>query len=287
MIFLRSPADILAHLFHPRFSNNHRARLIHPEGYLVFFLFLLSFSTLSQVFNKISAGAILGYSSTITTSQVVGKTNQERTALGLPTLTVSEQLSRAAKAKAEDMFAEQYWAHYSPSGKSPWEFMRGAGYTYSVAGENLARDFAETPDMMRAWMNSPTHRENIINPKYQEIGIAVVNGKLNGVETTLVVQMFGTTQVATPQVSSANDSVIQRVFAQEEQAPASVSISPFDVRCSISLAFVILIVATLAFDWLIVWRRNLIRLSGKTWAHLTYFLTLLAILILLKQGLIL
>jgi len=108
------------------------------------------------------------------------------------------------------------------------------------------------------------------------------------VETTLVVQMFGTTQAVAPQVSSANDSVIQRVFAQEEQAPAAgIKISPFDVSRSISLAFVILIIATLAFDWLVVWRRNLIRISGKTWAHLTYFLTLLAILILLKQGLIL
>ncbi|MFZ2202087.1 MAG: hypothetical protein WAV56_01690, partial [Microgenomates group bacterium] len=79
-----------------------------------------------------------------------------------------------------------------------------------------------------------------------------------------------------------------QVLAQESVLTPlpKIQFSPFDVSRSISLAFVILIVAVLAFDWLIVWRRNLVRISGKSWATLTYFLTLLIIIILLKQGLI-
>jgi len=138
-------------------------------------------------------------------------------------------------------------------------------------------------------VNSASHKANLISPKYVDTGVAVADGRLNGVETTLVVQMFGRTQSVLPSVSSRNTSVIPRIFAQEIRAPNTPlpTISPFDVSRSISLAFVILIIITLAFDWLIVWRRNIIRISGKNWAHLTYFITLLVILILLKQGLIL
>ncbi|OGD71474.1 hypothetical protein A3A84_01485 [Candidatus Collierbacteria bacterium RIFCSPLOWO2_01_FULL_50_23] len=274
------------HLFLPHTHNNHKAKLLHHRSLLILLgIFVMAQSALSIIGSTPSN--VLSYASFISPSTVIELTNKERRIVGLPALKENGKLDRAAVAKAADMIARDYWAHNAPDGTEPWTFILNSGYSYLHAGENLARDFRDPDAVVTAWMNSASHKANLISPKYQEIGVAVVDGKLNGVETTLVVQMFGTTQVATPQVSSANDSVIQRVFAQEEQAPASVSISPFDVSRSISLAFVILIVATLAFDWLIVWRRNLIRLSGKTWAHLTYFLTLLAILILLKQGLIL
>lgn len=185
--------ETFAHLFHPRMSNNHRPRILHPEGYVVF-LFLALFVTLG-IHNipalPQGAGDILGYSSTITPAKVVELTNAERANAGIASLTLNDTLSQAALAKANDMFADQYWAHFSPSGKSPWDFISGSGYRYTVAGENLARDFLHTDEMVRAWMNSPTHRDNIVNAKYQDIGIAVVDGTLNGVETTLVVQMFG------------------------------------------------------------------------------------------------
>lgn len=187
-----------AHLFHPRHSNNHRPRILHPEGFfvllvlaIVFRFSLLGFSVLSR-----SSGNILGFSSTITPDKVVTLTNVERAKAGVGQLQVSNLLTEAASEKARDMFTDQYWAHYSPSGKTPWDFMKNVGYRYTIAGENLARDFLEPEDMVNAWMNSPSHRENIVNPRYSEIGIAVVDGVLNGVETTLVVQMFGNPTVA-------------------------------------------------------------------------------------------
>ncbi len=276
------------HLFLPHTHNNYKAKLLHQQSLIVLLgLFIMAQSALT-LFHTVNP-SILGYASQIPPSAIIQLTNKERQSAGLNTLKENQLLDQAAAAKAADMFARNYWAHNAPDGTEPWSFILNSGYSYLHAGENLARDFRDPQSVVTAWVNSPSHKANLISPKYQDIGVAVADGRLNGVETTLVVQMFGTTQSALPSVSSKTSTVVPRVFAQETRA-SSLSIpglSPFDVSRSISLAFVILIVITLGFDWLIIWRRNIIRISGKSWAHLTYFLTLLAILILLKQGLIL
>lgn len=184
----------LRRLLHPHESNNFRPRLLHPEWMLA--LSVLAFVAVFSLglLNKsagVRGGVILGYATNITVDQVVAQTNQQRAAVGLQPLAYSGVLSAAAQSKADDMFSNNYWAHVSPSGKQPWDFIHEAGYSYSAAGENLARDFYETGTMMGAWMASPTHKANIVNSKYTQIGVAVVNGTLQGTETTLVVQMFG------------------------------------------------------------------------------------------------
>ncbi len=276
------------HLFLPHSHNNHKAKLLHHQSLLVLLgLFIMAQSALT-IFHSVKPD-ILGYASAISPTTVIDLTNKERQRSGQAALRENKALDEAAAAKAADMFAKNYWAHNAPDGTEPWSFILTAGYSYLHAGENLARDFRDPQSVVVAWMNSPSHKANLLSPKYQEIGIAVVDGKINGVETTLVVQMFGTPQANLPQAASGQTSVIKKVLAVESgsvQAPKLI-LSPFDISRSISLAFVILLITVLAFDWLIVWRRNLVRLSGKTWAHLTYFLTLFIILILLKQGLIL
>jgi len=232
----------------------------------------------------------LGYASFIPPQTIVELTNNERIKLGLSPLKFNETLSKAAAAKAANMFQKGYWAHNAPDGTEPWSFILASGYSYLHAGENLARDFNSPESVVTAWMNSPTHKANLISAKYHDIGVAVVDGNLNGVETTLVVQMFGTKQVVRPQIETQNTSVVPPVLAQETQASPLeplARVSPFDISRSISLAFVVMIVIVLAFDWLIVWRRNLVRISGKSWAHLTFYATLVIILIILKRGLIL
>lgn len=193
MEFVRTFQDIFAHLFHPRRSNNHRARLIHPESIFLLVLVAGGFVALLHLFIGLSGPSkkILGFASSITPKEVIAATNDQRSKMGLPPLALNQALTAAAIAKGQDMFNDQYWAHTAPDGTEPWVFMRQAGYSYRVAGENLARDFSETPAMMTAWMASPTHRANIVNPQYSEIGIAVIDGVLEGYETTLVVQMFG------------------------------------------------------------------------------------------------
>lgn len=199
--------DSIRHLFHPQRSNNHRPRLLHVESIISLTGIVAGFALFIVLSSKINphVGYILGYASNISVEEVVQQTNQVRTADGLSALTYNEQLSGAARAKAADMFAKQYWAHRAPDGREPWAFISESGYFYAAAGENLARDFMTTSDMVAAWMASPTHKANIMNGRYQEIGVAVVNGTLEGIETTLVVQMFGrpTAQAVAARVTPA------------------------------------------------------------------------------------
>lgn len=205
VVVKRLVLEAIKHLFHPRHSNNHRAKVLHPE-WLIAFSILVIVGIVGAPFVKSQSnklGFVLGYASDITTNQVLVLTNQQRAQSGLAALAMSNQLSSAASAKAADMFQNQYWAHVSPSGREPWDFISASGYGYRVAGENLARDFNHSSDMVQAWMDSPTHRANIMNGRYTETGLAVVNGVLQGVETTLVVQMFGAPAVAAPQLAQA------------------------------------------------------------------------------------
>lgn len=215
---IRHLGSTFTHLFHPQRSNNHRPRFLHPEALSYLFVLVLGVGVLlhSTFFLK-PLGSVLGYASDITAVQVLAGTNAERAKEGLSPLQLNSVLAQAALAKGQDMFSNQYWAHTSPTGKEPWAFMQDAGYVYSVAGENLARDFDTTPTMIQAWMNSPTHRANIVHPKYTEIGVAVINGSLDGVDTTLVVQMFGTPRSAVMQKQPLIPEVQAVTTAQEPE----------------------------------------------------------------------
>lgn len=179
------------HWFTPHKSNNFRSKLLHNSGLIFLIATLIVFNSVTRLL-RISGLHILGFTSTITVDEVVSSTNQERASQGLPPLKISQKLSSAAAAKAADMFTDNYWAHVAPDGTSPWTFIIQAAYSYQHAGENLAKDFSNTPSMINAWMASPTHRANIVSDKYTDIGVAVVQGNLLGEDTVLVVQMFGT-----------------------------------------------------------------------------------------------
>lgn len=118
--------------------------------------------------------------------------NQDRAENDLGGLTVNPVLVAAAQAKANDMATFGYFAHVSPQGVDPWHWFGEAGYKFDYAGENLAVDFSDSGDVNTAWMNSPTHRENILDPHFTEIGIATAQGIYKGRLTTFVVQEFGT-----------------------------------------------------------------------------------------------
>jgi hypothetical protein len=123
---------------------------------------------------------------------VIDQTNSERKALDLPALRRNDVLDAAAKLKAEHMAREGYFAHYSPDGVSPWHWFSTAGYSFVHAGENLAVHFTDSDEVVDAWMKSPTHRANIANSNYQEIGVGTARGKYEGFSTVFVVQLFGT-----------------------------------------------------------------------------------------------
>jgi uncharacterized protein YkwD len=130
----------------------------------------------------------------ITHDSIIRLTNQARIERGVTNLSESSLLNAAARAKAQDMLADNYFDHYSPKGATPWNFVLSSGYDYSLAGENLAMDFNTVEGTTTAWLNSPSHARNLLSPDFTDIGVAVVNGNLEGHSTTLVVQMFGRPQ---------------------------------------------------------------------------------------------
>jgi hypothetical protein len=129
--------------------------------------------------------------SEITPERVVELVNEERVRQGLAVLVVDERLQRAAEAKARDMEEGEYFAHVSPRGVTPWHWIDQSGYVYRYAGENLAIRFVSAEEQHAAWMKSLKHRENIVSPKYQDIGVAVRTVTREDIPVVVVVQMFG------------------------------------------------------------------------------------------------
>ncbi|MDB5244454.1 MAG: hypothetical protein JWN18_324 [Parcubacteria group bacterium] len=152
-------------------------------------LVILGLFTLSAVDTYLLRTSSLA---SVISAVLVDLTNGDRTSDRLGNLTISPTLTLAAQAKADDMAAHSYFAHTSPDGKNSWYWFNQAGYTFLYAGENLAVDFSDSVDVEHAWMNSPTHRENILNEHFSQIGIATAEGTFEGHPTTFVVQMFGT-----------------------------------------------------------------------------------------------
>jgi hypothetical protein len=306
---LGSLTGTFTHLFTPHHTNNHRPRLLHPAGLAVLVgIILLTHSSLELLALAPPQGFVLGYASNISDGQILESINNERAKIGLKPLKLNSSLSQAARAKATHMFANDYWAHISPQGTTPWEFIKSTGYRYSVAGENLARDFDTTQPMIQAWMDSPTHKANIVHQRYEDTGLAVVNGSLDGIETTLVVQMFGAptgviaaapaptpaptispeASVATevPALEPEPEPVVARqetVLAESIPAPTLTAspktyISPLQIKTSVALAIIIMLVAVIAVDEFLVRKRHTLRFVGRNLAHIS-FLGLVVLLI--------
>jgi hypothetical protein len=293
----------LSHYFIPQEKNNYRADIL-KNGFLIL---LVGIYLLNQSFIKyltISRPGILGYSSEITAQKVFDQTNNERIKAGLPPLKYNSVLSESAAKKAKDMFADNYWAHTAPDGMTPWDFLKSVGYKYSVAGENLARDFYDTESLLKAWMNSPTHKANIIHPKYQEIGIGVVNGTLGGIKTTLVVQHFGTpiVPVVSKDTPSTNDepSSLQpeevittadnqpvvspdtSVLSQNQEKP----INPLKISKILGVLIFGLIIVTLFIDGYITLKKGINRMTGSTVSQIGFLLVILLFILYQQQGVI-
>lgn len=140
----------------------------------------------------------------LTRAGVVQWTNIQREKYDLPPLAENARLNVSAELKVKDMFEKQYFAHYSPSGEGVKDLTDIVGYEFIAIGENLALgNYENDRILVQAWMDSPGHRQNILNPSYQEIGVAVQKGEFEGRTTWLAVQHFGTPLSACPQLDTA------------------------------------------------------------------------------------
>jgi hypothetical protein len=165
---------------------------------------------------------------TILPAVVVLETNEARQSDQLLRLRRNEQLDQAATLKAEHMAAGGYFAHYSPDGVSPWHWFSEVGYQYAHAGENLAVHFTDSRALVEAWLQSPTHRANIMNNQYLEIGVGTAEGEYQGFKTIFVVQLFGTPAdpvqpYVLPVVTSTIDPTVNQVEMEVGEAVPLVS----------------------------------------------------------------
>lgn len=285
--------NLLTHLFFPHESNNHRPKTLHFSVLAFYIVFILLFQ-LSFRLIKFSRPDVLGFATDINTEKLLNLTNLARAQNGLDSLRLDPDLSLAAKSKAQDMFSKNYWAHNAPDGTAPWYFINNSNYQYIYAGENLARDFNNSEGVVSAWMASASHKDNLLRKEYQDIGFAIVNGKLFGEETTLVVQMFGSKQpsylVETKPVEIGSPAAMTATVAAGVSR-ISITKNPlfnfFSVSKNLASVLTLMLLGVLTVDGVYVWKKKIVRLSGHNSAHLLFLLAVLGALWFTSQGTIL
>ncbi len=269
----------LRNWFLPHKDTHKKAHLISWEAMLVYVLLfmLLQVGFSITVYTK---PGILGITGSIDQKKLIELTNTEREKKGLGKVVENDALDKAAKLKAENMFSENYWAHFAPSGKTPWDFILGSGYHFTFAGENLAKNFYTSEEVVTAWMNSPTHRDNLLNSHYKDIGIAVAEGVLNGQKTTLIVQEFGTTELlATKPVVEVSGKQVsvpvqdltnkpQLVEGATQVITSKTLLDPYKFSKSAGFSVIILMAILLTLDVWVLKRRGVFRISSHHIAHM-------------------
>lgn len=305
-------AALLFHFLVPHESNNHRARLLHPI-FVTLSLFLFLLTQFLLPFLPQFTPVVLGYSSNISPEAIIQLTNAEREKTGSPPLRIEPLLTQAALAKGSDMLTRNYWAHAAPDGTQPWYFFVNADYHYRFAGENLARDFTNPEDAVQAWIASPTHRENLLAARYEDIGVAVVEGELDGVRTTLVVQLFGTrfttATAATGEITATESAIataatgppeslqaagpvgslgqVSSTITGEEELARKILISPFSSTKRAALFFVSLFFTLLSIDMFVIHHKKVARHASKSFAHMLFFGMILVVVWFARSGSIL
>lgn len=256
---------------HHHDGHHHRAHAL-SVGALFVYLQILVVVSAGIYLIRLTSPAILG-TATFGAQEIIELTNKKRIQNNLPPLSYNPLLEQAAKAKAANMFAENYWAHFAPSGKTPWFFITSAGYKYLFAGENLARDFSDPATVVDAWMDSPSHKENILDKNFREIGVAVADGKLTGREGILVVQMFGAsnTQAVTQNPSggpSGGPNEGQQLALAAQSKATVLASHQFPISRGISLILVGFIFLLFVMETVFLIKRARTHLGGGILAHI-------------------
>jgi len=207
-------------IFIPCEENDYKPKIL-AGNFLVYFLIgLIALKLISLGF--LFAFPDSSFFADVSKTALVELLNIQRGESGLSQLVVNSKLSHAASLKAQDMLDYDYFSHNSPKGIDPWYWFSVAGYNYHYAGENLGIGFVDSEEIHNAWNNSPTHKENLLNTNYNEIGIAVLQGDFNGANNTIVVQLFGTEHqpapVPAPVVVVEEKQIIEQPAVPEPKA---------------------------------------------------------------------
>jgi hypothetical protein len=286
---IKTMKDFLSHLFIPKESNNHRAKILHHTNLFLTIVFLFLASFLIQGI-KVSFPSVLGIKADISSEELLSMTNQERQNAGVGSLILNDKLSQAADKKAQDMFEYNYWAHNSPTGKTPWVFIKASGYKYVYAGENLARGFTTAQDVIKAWMASPDHKSNMLSSNYQDVGFAVKLGELNGEETVLIVEEFGNlnmpiarnAEVQEVAAAKNTNTLVKNAQAVHEKPLIGIS----SLSSNIYYVFILVFIFALFLDMIIIEKRKVMRFVGHNIDHILYLLLILILVGIWSKGVV-
>ena len=102
--------------------------------------------------------------------------NRARAAARCPALKANAQLTRAARGHSLDMARRNYFAHTTPGGTTPWTRIAKAGYPRATLAENIAAGQPTADAVVKAWLNSPGHRRNILNCSLRSVGTGLATG---------------------------------------------------------------------------------------------------------------
>lgn len=120
-------------------------------------------------------------------SEVIRLVNVERNKVGRSPLTTNNQVSNVARLKSQDFIDNNYFSHNSPTYGTPFNMLKTFGISFTAAAENIASGQRTAAEVMKSWMNSSGHRENILSPTYNQIGVGVARDNNGNIYWT---QMF-------------------------------------------------------------------------------------------------
>lgn len=213
----------------PHKGNDHKPHLLRPRTVA----FVIVMALIAESIFLFGSSSLIPRSrlfGVILVNALIDGTNTARGSDGLLSLRENPLLDAAAQEKANDMAANNYFAHTSPSGTTPWYWFEKVGYHFAIAGENLAVNFSDSADVTNAWMNSPDHRDNILNAGFTDIGMAAARGEFKGNPAIYVVELFGAPAPAFAAASSASapaPKTAAKPMSQPAVAVATTSESSF------------------------------------------------------------
>lgn len=290
----RGGKNSFRNFFLPCHISKKRAHFLKNKFFMLYSGFFLMLILALNASQKLLPG-VLGYASSIKVTELHQATNDYRVRNDLPKLILSPQLSKGAMEKAKYMFEKNFWAHTAPDGTEPWAFFTSVQYSYVYAGENLAKNFGDARGVVDAWIVSPTHRENLISANFSEVGYAVMDGILDGKETTIVVQFFGTPKDYSAISTTTEEQEYLNELKSAEVVSASTNSSSNNSSSTVVdipsvyryLAFGVLgfVLALFALDIYYSRKKDIDKFTGHTEVHILIFVaTLVSLLVILRNG---
>ncbi|MEK7584139.1 MAG: CAP domain-containing protein [Patescibacteria group bacterium] len=214
----------------PHEGNDHKPKALHGKAvqHVLVVVLLVKIAIVGTLFILFPNPALLTRD---IRSDMYRLINEYRSSKGLQELSLNSSLEEFAYGKGQDMLQSNYFSHFGPDGKKPWQWIDIGTYDFKSMGENLAMDFLTAESVLTAFQKSPTHDRNLLQTAYSDIGVAVLNGYLDGHETNLMVVFFGSPKIvqaaAVPAAPEPSDALAApETTAVVSQVPKEPALAP-------------------------------------------------------------